>query len=68
VKRGLAKLRDSRVLNWIRRAAETRDEKGRFCLEQDTNAYGILPISHHGARRAALSILAGTNERPIFVA
>jgi hypothetical protein len=25
---------------------ETRDEKGRFCLEQDTNAYGILPTSH----------------------
>ena len=44
-KRGLAKLKASRVLNWIRRAAETRDEKGRFCLEQDTNAYGILPIS-----------------------
>jgi hypothetical protein len=45
VKRGLANLKACGVLNWIRRAAETRDEKGRFCLEQDTNAYGILPAS-----------------------
>ena len=44
-KRGLAKLKHCGVLNWIRRAAETRDDKGRFCLEQDTNAYGILPPS-----------------------
>ena len=44
-KRGLASLKHCGVLNWIRRAAETRDEKGRFCLEQDTNAYGILPAS-----------------------
>jgi hypothetical protein len=49
VKRGLANLKACGVLNWIRRAAETRDEKGRFCLEQDTNAYGILPASQwHG--------------------
>jgi hypothetical protein len=45
VKRGLASLKRSGVLNWIRRAAETHDEKGRFRLEQDTNAYGILPVS-----------------------
>jgi hypothetical protein len=45
VKRGLRNLKHCGVLNWIRRAAETRDEKGRFCLEQDTNAYGILPPS-----------------------
>jgi hypothetical protein len=45
VKRGLRNLKHCGVLNWIRRAAETRDEKGRFCLEQDTNAYGILPVS-----------------------
>ena len=45
VKRGLANLKLAGVLNWIRRAAETRDEKGRFCLEQDTNAYGIVPPS-----------------------
>jgi hypothetical protein len=44
-KRGLANLKAAGVLHWIRRAAETRDEKGRFCLEQDTNAYGVVPPS-----------------------
>jgi hypothetical protein len=44
-KRGLANLKRCGVLHWIRRAGETRDDKGRFCLEQDTNAYGILPAS-----------------------
>jgi hypothetical protein len=45
VKRGLVKLRAAGVLHWIRRAAETHDELGRFCLEQDTNAYGVVPPS-----------------------
>ena len=45
VKRGLANLKLSGVLNWLRRAGETRDEKGRFCLKQDTNAYAVLPPS-----------------------
>src|SRR5271168_226177 len=44
-KRGLANLKAAGVLGWVRRAAETRDEKGRFCLEQDTNAYGVIPPS-----------------------
>jgi hypothetical protein len=44
-KRGLASLKAAGVLHWIRRAAETRDEQGRFCLEQDTNAYGVIPPS-----------------------
>src|SRR3954462_3123836 len=44
-KRGLANLKRSGVLHWIRRAAETHDGKGRFCLKQDTNAYGIVPPS-----------------------
>jgi hypothetical protein len=49
VKRGLVRLKQCGVVNWLRRAAETRDEQGRFCLEQDTNAYGILPVSFwHG--------------------
>ena len=35
VKRGLANLKAVGVLNWIRRAGETRDEKGRFwCVRQ----------------------------------
>ena len=46
VKRGLVNLKRCGVLHWLRRAAETRDEQGRFCLEQDTNAYAIMPLSH----------------------
>src|SRR3954447_24638665 len=44
-KRGLANLKLAGVLHWLRRAAETHDGKGRFCLDQDTNAYGIVPPS-----------------------
>ncbi len=44
VARGLVKLRDAGVINWLRRCAESwRD--GRFCLEQETNAYAVLPTS-----------------------
>jgi hypothetical protein len=45
VSRGLARLKASGVLTWIRRAGETRDKRGRFCLKQDTNAYAVLPPS-----------------------
>jgi len=45
VTRGLAKLKASGILNWVNRAGETRDEKGRYCQYQDTNAYGVLPSS-----------------------
>jgi len=42
--RGLARLKLAGVLNWVRRcAASWRD--GRFCLEQETNAYAVLPAS-----------------------
>jgi hypothetical protein len=44
-KRGLANLKRCGVMGWLRRAGATRDEKGRFCLEQDTNAYGLIPPS-----------------------
>ena len=44
-KRGLAKLKAAGVLHWVKRLGETRDERGRFCLEQDTNAYGVVPPS-----------------------
>jgi hypothetical protein len=38
------------ILNWVRRCAETwRD--GRYVLEQETNAYAVLPASQwHGYR------------------
>lgn len=45
VARGLAKLRSSGVLNWIRRCREDRDEEGRFRLRQESNAYAVLPSS-----------------------
>ena len=43
VANALSKLRDCGVLNWIRRCAESRREDGRFVLEQETNAYAVLP-------------------------
>ena len=69
VKRGLANLKLAGVLHWIRRAAETRDEKGRFCLEQDTNAYGIVPPSQwlgflEDGAAAAASDRMGRNATP----
>lgn len=45
VSRGLVKLKNAGILTWLRRAGETRDKQGRFCLKQDTNAYGLLPPS-----------------------
>ena len=40
----LKHLRELGILNWVRRCAESwRD--GRFVLEQETNAYGLLPES-----------------------
>lgn len=39
VARGLVKLRDAGVLNWVRRCRVI----GRQLLEQDTNAYAVLP-------------------------
>ena len=40
----LARLRELGILNWVRRCAESwRD--GRFVLEQQSNAYAVLPDS-----------------------
>jgi helix-turn-helix protein len=40
----LKRLRELGILNWVRRCAE-RWAGGRFVLEQETNAYGLLPES-----------------------
>jgi hypothetical protein len=45
VARGLQSLKLAGVVNWLRRCAESRDKDGRFRLEQETNAYAILPSS-----------------------
>jgi hypothetical protein len=44
VARGLAKLKTDGVLNWLRRCREGPDERGRYRLEQETNAYAVLPF------------------------
>jgi hypothetical protein len=49
----LARLRELGILNWVRRCAE-RWADGRFVLEQETNAYGLLPESQWRGYRAPL--------------
>jgi hypothetical protein len=44
VARGLAALKAAGVLNWVRRCKQ-RIEGGRVVLDQETNAYGIIPAS-----------------------
>jgi hypothetical protein len=55
----LQRLKALGILNWVRRCAESwRD--GRFVLEQETNAYGLLEESQwRGYRAPAFSALAG---------
>ena len=40
----LKRLRELGILNWVRRCAESWQD-GRFVLEQETNAYGVLPAT-----------------------
>jgi hypothetical protein len=40
----LKRLKELGILNWVRRCAESWQE-GRFVLEQETNAYAVLPDS-----------------------
>ena len=40
----LKRLRELGILNWVRRYVESRRD-GRFVLEQETNAYAVLPSS-----------------------
>jgi hypothetical protein len=41
----LKRLKELRILNWVRRCAETRTDTGRFVLTQESNAYAVLPSS-----------------------
>ncbi|HEY5328280.1 MAG TPA: hypothetical protein VIJ79_00205 [Acidobacteriaceae bacterium] len=45
VRNALARLKALGILNWVRRCSESRRDDGRFVLEQDTNAYAVLPSS-----------------------
>ena len=48
VRNAIKRLRELGILNWVRRCAESWQD-GRFCLEQETNAYAVLPASQwHG--------------------
>ena len=48
----LQRLKALGILNWVRRCAERRDADGRFVLEQETNAYAVLPESQWRGYRA----------------
>jgi hypothetical protein len=45
VARGLAALRRFGVLHWQRRSREEADPRGGYRQVQETNAYGVLPVS-----------------------
>jgi hypothetical protein len=47
----LQRLKALGILNWVRRCAESWQD-GRFVLEQETNAYAVLPESHWRGYRA----------------
>ena len=47
----LQRLKSLGVLNWVRRCAESWQD-GRFVLEQETNAYAVLPESQWRGYRA----------------
>ena len=50
VRRGLVALKSAGIVNWLRRCIESVVD-GRFTLQQDTNAYAVLPPSQwHGYR------------------
>jgi hypothetical protein len=44
VRYALRRLKDLGILNWVRRCAESWQD-GRYVLEQETNAYAVLPSS-----------------------
>ena len=41
----LQRLKELRVINWVRRCKESRRDDGRYVLEQESNAYAVLPVS-----------------------
>ena len=50
VARGLQKLKAAGIINWVRRCAESIIN-GQWCLEQESNAYAVIPPTQwHGYR------------------
>jgi hypothetical protein len=54
----LSKLRAAGVLTGVRRCVEGRQEDGRFMLQQETNAYAVLPETQWRGYRPPLEPLA----------
>jgi hypothetical protein len=49
----LRRLRELGILNWVRRCAESWKD-GRFVLEQETNAYAVLPATQWQGYRPSM--------------
>jgi hypothetical protein len=45
VRNAIKTLRKLGILNWVRRCCPVKQDDGTFALEQDTNAYAVLPSS-----------------------
>jgi hypothetical protein len=41
----LQRLKELRIINWVRRCKESRRDDGQHMLEQESNAYAVLPAS-----------------------
>jgi hypothetical protein len=50
----LQRLKALGILHWVRRCVESRRADGRYVLEQDTNAYAVLPSSQWRGYREPL--------------
>jgi hypothetical protein len=59
VANAVKRLRDLGILNWVRRCAESRKD-GRFVLEQETNAYAVLPATQWRGYRPPVEAPAPT--------
>jgi hypothetical protein len=53
----LKRLQELGILNWVRRCAQ-RWRDGRFVLEQETNAYAVLPVTQWRGYRPPAEPLA----------
>jgi DNA-binding MarR family transcriptional regulator len=53
VARAIKAMRAAGVLGWYRRCRQSKDAAGRYCREQDSNAYFFYPASQWSRWRAA---------------
>ncbi len=62
VRNALNRLRDCGILHWVRRCVEGMRD-GRFVLEQETNAYAVLPERPERTKRPNLTDKRTNTER-----